>query len=313
LLALVVGFGSSAASAAAPQVELVLEPAEATVGDHFRARLDVELPPGTRFEPETLGPVLGPFQVVSGAWRDPAATGSPAGWQWQGELVAFRTGELTLPPIRLTVIDAEGTSSTVETPERTVTVRSVLDPEAEDLAELKPPASVSPDYGPLLAGAGLLVLLLAAAAVVAWLHRRYASRLARVEPPDDPFQRTPPHVWVYGELQRLLERRLAEHGEVDRFFAELSWIVKRYLSGRYRVELMEHTTAEVPALLEQAGAPATAVRRIHALLESCDGVKFARRAPDPSACRAAIEEAYEIVDATKPAASPGADLNRGAA
>jgi hypothetical protein len=147
----------------------------------------------------------------------------------------------------------------------------------------------------------VVAALLLGAAVLWWLHRRYGSRLAAVTAPDDPFHRTPPHVWVYAELQRLLDRRLPEQNRIEQFYGELSWILKRYLTGRYRVELMECTSSEVPAELRRAGAAEAAIDEVRRLLADCDGVKFARQMPVSNAWRDAVERVYRIVDTTKPA------------
>ena len=71
---------------------------------------------------------------------------------------------------------------------------------------------------------------------------------------------------------------------------------------------MERTTAEVPAELQRAGAPAEAIDAARRFLEECDGVKFARETREETAWRAAVEQVYRIVDTTKPA-----DATRGAA
>lgn len=303
--------------APAPRAELSVQPLEATVGDPLDVTLTLDLPPGTRLAPPEIGPQIGPFSVIDGAWSGPQALAGGERWIWSGSVCAFRTGALELPPVRLTITATDGKTIAVQTPARSVTIRSVLDPQQDAgdpaLADLKPPASIAPDYRALLLAASILVLLLLGSAALWWLHRRYAARLAAV-PPADPFQRTPPHVWVYGELQKLLDRRLAEQGQVDLFFAELSRIVKLYLSGRYRVELMERTTAELPDRLRQAGAGEKAIQDTCRLLSRCDMVKFAGQLPDPAACREAVEEAYRIVDATRPvpASTEGAPV-RGAA
>jgi hypothetical protein len=77
--------------------------------------------------------------------------------------------------------------------------------------------------------------------------------------------------------------------------------LKRYLTGRYRVELMECTSAEVPAELRRAGASEAAIEEVRRLLADCDGVKFARHLPASNAWRDAVERVYGIVDTTKPA------------
>jgi hypothetical protein len=107
-------------------------------------------------------------------------------------------------------------------------------------------------------------------------------------------------VWIYEELEKLLARRLAEEGMTGVFYDELTRIVKQYLEGRYRVDLMERTTSEVGSVLAYAGAPADAGFLSRALLEAGDRVKFARVDAGPADCRAAVEEAYRLVDLTKP-------------
>jgi len=289
-------------------VQVEVEPREATVGDPLTLRVAVDLPPATRLEPPRLGPEMGPFSVIEGAWSGPEPVAGGERWTWRGSIVTFRPGEAELPGVRIVIEDDAGVSHETESEPVTVTIRSVLDEEesgaAEELADLKPPASVPPDYGPLVGAAGVLAGLLLAAGVLWWLHRRFASRLAAVPAPDDPFHLTPPHEWVYAQLQALLERRLAEQGEMALFFAEVARIVKRYLGGRFRTELMERTTAEVAEPLRQAGADGAAIAAVDELLARCDRVKFARELPPSEACREAIEAAYRIVDATKPRARP---------
>jgi hypothetical protein len=309
------------ARADAPGAEVVLEvsPAEATVGERLQAALSVVLPSDVRLETAPIGPSLGAFAVDSGSWSGPQPEAGRQRWTWTGALVSFRTGELELPSVRISFERADGRRGSAESPPRTVLIRSVIDPRetAEggipELADLKAPASLEPDYSALWTASGLLALLLAAAAVVWWLQRRYAAKLVRVAMPEDPFRRTPPHVWVHEELQSLLDRRLPERDEVDLFFAELSRIVKLYLGGRYRVELMERTSGEVPGVLTQAGTPVAAIGETARLLARADAVKFAGEWPDPEGCRRAVESAYGIVDATMPREAVPSASERGAA
>jgi hypothetical protein len=305
LLVAVAGSSAAVDEGPPPEVRVEVEPLEATVGDHLAVRVVVDIPPATRLDPPQLGPSLGPFSVLEGSWSAPEDRAEGQRWTWTGVVVSFRPGEVELPAVRVVVEDEAGTQHTAESDPVRVEILSVLDPAASEgaeaeIADLKPPASVPPDYRSLVTATGILALLLLGAAVLWWLHRRFAARLAAVPAPDDPFHRIPPHEWVYAELQKLLERRLAEQGQEDLFFTEVARILKRYLGGRFRVELMEQTTAEVPERLRQAGTPAEAIDAARDLLERCDLVKFAKELPRPDDCRAAIEAAYRIVDATKP-------------
>lgn len=310
---LLVGAGAVAAA----EARLEFDAAGATVGDALPATLTLELGPGEAFEPVSLGSEAGPFQIEGGSWSPPPEGGPAGRWVWTGRLVAFRTGRLEIPPIELRVSGESGPTG-VSTAPVAVTIESVLAGEEvagepPEIADLKPPASIDPRYGPLWAALGGLLLLLGAAFLLWWLHRRYAAKLAALPAPDDPFHRTPPHVWVYAELQRLLARRLAEEGQVDLFYQELSRILKTYLGGRYRVDLLEHTTDEIPARLRQAGAGAEPIGEVAALLAECDQVKFARHRPGPADSRIAVERVYRIVDTTKPADADGEAVRRGAA
>jgi hypothetical protein len=283
------------AAIAALSATLEVVPREATVGDRLTATLVVVLPPGARPDPSPLPPRLGQATVLGGRWGEPRPGPDGVRWTWTGELAAFAPGDLVLPAV---------TVAGAATDPVTVTIRSVLPPqdqgEAATLADLKPPAEIPPDYGPLRRALLVLAGLLALAGVATWLHRRWAGKLAAVPVPSDPFRRMAPEIWAYGALGELVAKGLPEEGRVDLFFAELSRILKQYLGGRYRLDLLERTTAEVPGLLRQAGAPPGAVADLVGLLQACDQVKFAQARPAAEACREAVESAYRLVDATRP-------------
>lgn len=292
-----------AREASGASVVLTLDPVKAHIGDAIKARLTVEAGPGESVDVAPLAVEWGPAQVLSGAW-EPATIGATTR-VWSGTLAVYQVGNVTVPPVVI-AIDAGGARSTVATNPVTLVIEGTLpatkagEP-APNLMDLKPPASIPPDYGALKSAlAGVLALLVVALAAW-WIWRRYAARFSAVAAPSDPFRRLPPHVWVYEELEKLLARRLAEEGQIGLFYDELTRIVKQYLEGRYRVDLLERTTSEVPGELQTAGAPSDAGYLTRALLDAGDRVKFAQVAAGPADCRIAVEDAYRLVDMTKPA------------
>ena len=309
VLLVLAGAEASAAETLPGTAVLKASSPAATVGDKIEVSLEVTVPSGWSAERPDLGSELGAFVVSDPSWEGPVPAGAMARYVFKARLAAFETGSVEIPAIEVRV-QGPGGPSVLKSQPLAMEIRSVLEAkeaQAEakpEIADLKPPASMPADYRPLYVGLGIFAMILAAAGAAWWLHRRFAPALAAVPAPVDPFRRLPPHVWAYEELKRLLERRLASEGEIGLFFAELSRILKLYLSGRYRVALMEQTSGEIPALLEEVGAPREAIRSARALLERCDGVKFAREMPDPARCRASVEEAYRIVDATRPAEEP---------
>ncbi len=250
--------------------------------------------------------VWGPAQVLSGAW-EPQVSGS-ATRVWSGTIAVYQLGSATIPALVVSVTKG-GTTEDVSTEPVALVIEGTIPAattgeKAPDLIDLKAPASIPPDYGPLKQALLAFSALLALALAAWWLWRRYAAKLAAIAAPPDPFRKLPPHVWVYEELEKLLARRLAEEGQTGLFYDELTRIVKQYLEGRYRVDLLERTTSEVPSALQQAGAPADAGFLSRALLETGDRVKFARLDAGPADCRTAVEEAYRLVDLTKPVEVP---------
>ena len=287
---------------------LTLDPVKARIGDAIKARLVVEPEAGETVDTSPLPVEWGTAQVLSGAWEPPAP--GVTARTWNGIIAVYQLGAVTVPAVVVPITKA-GAQASVATEPVSLTIEGTL-PAAKtgekppDLMDLKPAASIPPDYGPLKRALFAFAGLLAAAGIAWWLWRRYAAKLAAIAAPVDPFRRLPPHVWVYEELEKLLARRLAEEGKIGLFYDELTHIVKQYLEGRYRVDLLERTTSEVPAQLQNAGAPVDAGALARALLDSGDRVKFARLGAGPAECRAAVEEAYRLVDMTKPVEAPAA-------
>jgi hypothetical protein len=306
--ALLFAVAACGAAHAASTAKLELASTEARIGDAIAARIVVSLDPGAHLGADPVPAEWGDAQVLSGAWQ-PEAPGATSGTRvWSGAIAIYKLGAVTIPEVTLPISEGER-AATVATAPVSLTIKGTVGPGKPgegnlDLANLKPPASIPPDYGPLEKGLAALAALVAATGVAWWLIRRYASRFAAVPVPADPFRRLSPHVWAYEELRKLLDRRLAEEGKIGAFYDELTRIVKMYLEGRYRIDLLERTTAEMPAALQQAGAPAEPARLARTLLEAGDLVKFARVRSAPADCRASVDEAYRLVDLTKPTEAP---------
>ncbi len=298
LSCLLLARGASAASAV-----LTLDPVKAQIGDAINARLTVDAGPGGSVDAAPLAVEWGQARVLSGSW-EPAAPGTTAR-VWTGTIAVYQVGTVAVPPVVIPIASG-GAQSSVATDPVTLVIEGTLPPATAgqappELMDLKPPASIPPDYAVLRSAlAGVLALFIVALAAW-WMWRRYAARFSAARVPSDPFRRLPPHVWVYEELEKLLARRLAEEGQIGVFYDELTRIVKQYLEGRYRVDLLERTTSEVPGALQIAGAPSDAGHLARALLDAGDRVKFAQVAAGPADCRGAVEEAYRLVDLTKPA------------
>ena len=294
------------AAASPPEIGLDFPRTAGTVGDPFPMTLTASGTDSGLGEPQPLPDRIGPFHVLDGSWRkDSTAEGGDA-WVWSGRLAAYETGELELPSFTVRFPQADEFLELTTEPKQ-VSIASVLggSDEGEELADLKRPSSVEPDYRALFLAVIILVGLMAVAGAVWWIQRRFAGKLAAVSQPKDPFHRMPPHEWAYQALQELLRTGQADPERAGPFFQEISRILKLYLGGRFRVELMECTTSEIPPALHQAGAAEGSILKTEQILLRCDMVKFAGHRPESVAFRSAVEEAYALVDETRPAPAAG--------
>jgi len=290
------------------QVRLTLEPATPTIGDPISVRLTIESDEEQRPVRKKLGPELGPFTVLDEHWSEQALDAGRRIWVWSATIAAYEIGEQEFPG--LTIAAAGGGAPAWETEPFTIDVVSVLDDTETatgevEIADLKGPAAVAPNLTPVWLAGFALALLLAVAGLAWWLNRRYAKHLAAVPAADDPFARIAPHEWAFAQLRKLLDEE--GRSSSDRFYERLAWILKRYLGGRYRVDLLELTSDEVRPGLEQAGTPPTALTRIAPVLGDCDAVKFANYRPSEAERKGIVERVYGIIDQTKPLERPAED------
>jgi hypothetical protein len=100
--------------------------------------------------------------------------------------------------------------------------------------------------------------------------------------------------------------------DVEAFYVGLSAAVRAYLSDRLNVPAREQTTAEIVATLrDQDRVSAAARKRIRAVLEVADLVKFADSRPSPSDNETALREARAalrtIEDTVRPEAATETD------
>src|SRR5512138_273794 len=161
---------------AAATAVLDVTPKQATVGDPLQATITVTLDPGSEVDRTPVGPDLGEnVSVLGGTWA-PTAGGKAV---WSGTIAAYKTGKVEVPPIELVV--TEGTErKPVATSAVALEIASVLPekdraPDAKpELADLKAPATIAPDWGPTKVAVAVVAGLLALAGLLYLLWRRLA-------------------------------------------------------------------------------------------------------------------------------------------
>lgn len=139
---------------------------------------------------------------------------------------------------------------------------------------------------------GLLGLMVAGGLVwvgLWWWRRRKAAIAAAIEPI---------HVRAIRQLEALHSQKLWQAGQTKEYFSELTDILRDYLQGRYGIEAMEMTSAEILAALAQVNEHKL-IEQLRAMFAVSDLAKFAKMTPDGTECETAYFDVYYYVDQTK--------------
>jgi hypothetical protein len=215
---------------------------------------------------------------------------------FQLQLAGFQLGEQKTPQLAFEVWtpQAQGTFSV---PGVSVEIVSTLPPDAEEkgagLFDIAPPVDVAVRTWRLLYALGIaLAVALAAYAFMRWRARPKPVVLAPPKPTE------PLEVRVRKALDALRAEDLPGKGRVREYYFRLSEIVRGYLGERYGFDALESTTPELLDSLRRLHTPGLPMKELQEFVNESDFVRYAKAAPDPIACKSALELAYAIVQAT---------------
>lgn len=268
-------------------------PTRVTVGDRILYTVGVAAPEGVAVSWPPIGQSLGDFRILD---LGEQASGKTADGKKKVShlygLRVYETGQRYVPSMTIGLRNEKGDTADVQTGEIGVNVVSVLDKEAKDIRDIKPPFSLA--YFP--AGFLLWIALACAAvaAVIMWVKRRRGGKVERKP------ELLPPHVIAYEQLRRILAMNLIEKGRVKEFYIRISDVVRRYIERRFGLKAPDRTTKEFLAEARASGLlDARARTLVGDFLEECDMVKFAKYGPLDEEINAAYRAARRFVDETK--------------
>jgi hypothetical protein len=294
---------------------VTLEPADPAIGDALTLTVAASAEAGIEVLMRAFGEALGRFVILSFAPSE-RSDGTRTVHEQRYSLDVPGSGEWTVPPLVVEFVDRrpgerpapEGEDAyELLTESIEFTVRSVLPREAG--TELRPPLGpLEPLPTPFERarpwfGGGLLLLAagIAAAALLVRYGRRRLQRSA--------------YEIALARLRKLQSLPRVTPAEIDRFYVELSAIVRRYLEERFEIRAPECTTEE---FLEAASrAPALSAEHRDLLVEflrRADLVKFARSIPGDLEMAESVRSAERFLEETRadaaPLAAAGAERSR---
>ena len=214
-------------------------------------------------------------------------------------LEPFLSGEYVIPSMEVSFWnkqEEEAGAHQIETPEATVTVRSLLPEDLEEvkLNDIKPPVPFPHSYALWIwLGVGSALVVAGIAVAVILIRRR-----RKVE--EVWSQRVPAHELAYEELRRLVAEDLVKKGEIKVFYQRLSGVVRHYIENRFGLRAPEQTTEEFLTGLEAAQEfPDTYKPLLKTFLNHCDLVKFAEHQPRAEGIQKTFDSCKAFIKGTE--------------
>ncbi len=265
-----------------------------TVGDVVELQVSVTHPPGTRVElPDPADSEAITVRDRQRGRRELADELIETVHRYS--LTSFHVGTHSVITGTVRFVSSEADPVERDVPEATLDVVSIRNDEDSQLAPLKGvltwPGRV-PRWVWVLTGIVLVAL------IGGLLLARFLRNPRSFTTPPPP----PAHETALNALRLLKSKGYIEAGEVNRFYTELSAIVRRYLEDRFRLRAPESTTEEFIRAAAGAGALDESQQRLVAdFLVQSDLVKFAQYRPGTPAMNTAYAAAERLIHETREA------------
>lgn len=152
----------------------------------------------------------------------------------------------------------------------------------------------------MLLGLLIVVLIVGATFLGIWLYKRAKKE---PEPVINPELLRPCDEVALEKLDAIKEQKIWQQGEHKRYFSELTFVVREYISRRYNVQSTEKTSDDTLAAMRpilNANDQKELYLQLEKMLRLADLVKFAKWQPTPDEEELSLRQAYNFVNETKP-------------
>jgi len=210
-------------------------------------------------------------------------------------LDTYTTGEYAIPEAVIKYRNkGEEIWDEIEIDEVKVEVKSLLEQadSANDICDIKSPLKLLSKARFYILLGVLLVLILSILGLWFFLKRRKAKQ--------DSVSIKSPYQIASEALEELEKKNYLKGGKIKEYYAELSFIIRSYLEGRFSLRAPEMTTEEFLNIARDARQLSREQKNLlKEFLSHCDLVKFAKYGPSSSEINASFQSAKELIGQTK--------------
>ena len=291
-------------AAAQESVAFTLHPPKAAkLAEPFKVRLEAVYSDKYSLKPDTSTAGNEDFEVLSFSRLSSAAAGGKRTDTFEIAAKPFTLGRSTFPAVTWELFSPGAQALEAASPAFPLEVKPAFDKTTAGIRDIYPPFRFIP-WAWILAG-------LAAAALAAWLYRRYrkaspGGAFARRYPWRDartPYQR------ARERLERLSASPLAASGRFKELYTGLASVLRLYLGEEFAIDAELMTTSDLMKRLKATGTDLKTTLRTRKFLEKADLVKFAKQRPDDAAadCGEALDLLGEFARAAENARAAAAE------
>ena len=273
-------------------VNTTVYPKRPKLGDTITLIVEVEASESLVVKMPPFGEALGRFQIVNFQPQQGTLDDGKRKYHQQYNLQAPMSGLQKIPPLRIVYID-----NSISDEEREILTDDIAI-EIQSLLEEDAPLTLTPPKGELMANqemSNILVPLSGGIAVILvsvfglWYYRKHQQKLIIQNAYMDA-------------IQALVNLQSQDFdGRLDEFYADLSLIIRRYISSRYGLKVVERTTEEFLSITKTSKNISESQRLfVGDILKTCDMMKFTKEKQSGLDHQSQIQSVKIFLDDTTP-------------
>lgn len=268
------------------------------IGEHFNAKLTVQIPIGTHLKyPAIKDTLTSHVEVVAFSKIDTTYNEDKTQLNLSAILTAtsFDSGYWAVPPIKF--INADDSSKVYETEAFLITVNTVDVDTTKAIRVIKQPYGVPISWQemlPYIIGGVAIILI---SIIIYILYKKRKNRPVFVAPPAP--QKLPYEV-AMETLAVIEEQKLWQNGKVKEYHSAVNDCIRIYFEAVFNIPALEQTTDEIVHSLKRKTLSRELLTKVEEMFRLSDLVKFAKENPLPNENELCITYAREIVELTKP-------------
>ena len=275
------------------------------IGEQLKLRLSASVtqPAGVTVVFPQLPDSFSHFEVVSRLKADTTGDNNKKIFSQTFIITSFDSGRWDIPSLRFDVVQNNGgITDSAFSGSLWVDVNTI---EVDTTKAFKPIKAVRGvqwsfwDYW-LYFAIGISVLIIA---IGLWVYFRSKPKKV-VEKPAPPA--VPPYDSALQQLQVLNAERVWQQGNVKEYYTRLTDILRVYFEKQFNIPALEQTSEELLQHIKPVTILNQQREKLRSLLTVADLAKFAKLHPSPDEHEAAMQQAIEIVEWTKPAVDKAA-------